>query len=160
MTISSISLAGLAAVSLAFAYSGNNFSEKFEAMPRPVQETATANMEHALPMSISSVKGEQGLEYQINTRLDGEYHNLVIDEKGKLLAVKDETHLASLPAVVKAAIEKQAATSKIVTLEKVTEGALVSYGAVIQDDAPGKFVRVRLAIDGTLQSKNHQNNDQ
>ncbi len=153
------SLAGLAAAALAFAYSGSNFSEKFEAMPRAAQETATANMEHALPVSISSVQSEQGWEYQVNTRLNGEFHNLVINDKGKLLAVKDGTDLASVPSGVKAAIEKEAAASKIVTLEKVTESGLVSYGAVIQDDAPGKYIRVRLAADGTLQSKSHQDND-
>jgi hypothetical protein len=152
-------LAALAASALALAYSGDSFTEKFEAMPKAVQATAVANMEHALPISITSSKGEQGLEYQINTRLNGETHNLVIDEKGKLLAVKDGTDLASIPAAVKAAIEKQAPASNITTLEKVTEGAQVSYSAVMKDDAPGKFVRVRIAGDGTLKSKNQQDTD-
>lgn len=159
MTITKFSVAGLAAAALLLGYSGSSFSEKFEAMPKAAQETAMANMEGALPVGIASVQGEQGLEYQVNTRLNGEYHNLVIDEKGKLLAVKDETDLASLPAPVKSAVQKEAAASKIVTLEKVTEGNLVSYGAVIQENTPGNYVRVRLAPDGTLKSKKQQNND-
>jgi hypothetical protein len=159
MMITRIFLAGLAASALALAYSGDSFVAKFEAMPQAVQQTAAANMENALPVSISSAKGEQGWEYQVNTRLNGEYHNLVIDEKGKLLAVKDGTDLASIPAAVKAAIEKEAAGSKIVTLEKVTEGGLVSYGAVMKDESQGKYVRVRVAADGTLKSKNHQDTD-
>jgi hypothetical protein len=157
--IARIFLAGLAASTLALAYSGDSFAAKFEAMPKAAQETAAANMENALPVSITATQREQGWEYQINTRLNGEYHNLVIDEKGKLLAVKDGTDLASIPAAVKAAIEKEAAASEIVTLEKVTEGGLVSYGAVMKDDAPGKYVRVRVAADGTLKSKNHQDTD-
>jgi flavin-binding protein dodecin len=97
------------------------------------------------------------MEYQVNTRLNGETHNLVIDEKGKLLAVKDGTDLASVPAAVKTAIEKESSSLQIVTLEKVTEdGGLVSYGAVMKDDADGKFVHVRVATDGTLKSKNRQ----
>ena len=159
MKIISTCAASLAVASLTLAYSGSNFSEKFEAMPKATQETAMANMEGALPIGISSVQGEQGVEYQVNTRLNGEYHNLVINDKGKLLAVKDETDLASVPAVVKAAVQKEASSSKVVTVEKVTEGGLVSYGAVIQDEAPGKFVRVRLSADGTVKSKNLQNND-
>jgi hypothetical protein len=159
MMITKIFLAGLAGSALAMAYSGDSFAAKFEAMPQAVQETAAANMEHALPVSISSTKREQGWEYQINTRLNGESHNLVIDEKGKLLAVKDGTDLASIPATVKAAIEKEAAAAKIVTLEKVTEGGLVSYGAVMKDDAPGKYVHVLVAADGTLKSKNQQDTD-
>jgi hypothetical protein len=128
-------------------------------MPQAVQKTAMANMENALPVSIGSFKGEQGWEFQVNTRLNGEYHDLLIDENGKLLAVKDGTDLASIPAAVKAAIEKEAAASEIVTLEKVTEGGLVSYSAVMQDDAPGKYVRIRVAADGTLKTKNRQNTD-
>jgi hypothetical protein len=159
-----ILLAGLAASTLAMAYSGDSFAAKFEAMPKAVQETATANMENALPVSIGSAQGEHGWEYQVNTRLNGEYHNLVIDEKGKLLAVKDETNLASIPAAVKAAIEKEAGASQIVTLEKVTEAGLVSYGAVmkadVKDAAPGRFVRLCVTADGTLKSKNRQNTDQ
>jgi hypothetical protein len=159
MMITRIFLAGLAASALALAYSGDSFAAKFEAMPEAAQKTATANMENALPVSISSVKREQGWEYQVNTRLNGEYHNLVIDEKGKLLAVKDGTDLASVPAAVKAAIGKEAAASEIVTLEKVTEDGLVTYGAVMKGDAEGKYVRVRVAADGTLKSKNLQDTD-
>ncbi len=152
MVIIKMCLAGFAASILALAYSGSSFSEKFEAMPKAVQETALANMENALPVGISSVKKEQGLEYQVNTRLNGADHNLVIDETGKLLAVKDETNLESVPAAVRAAITKQAA-SKVVTLEKITEAGQVSYGAVIPDEAPGKVVRIRLAPDGTIKSQ-------
>jgi hypothetical protein len=154
MTIARVLLAGLAASALAPAFDGDSFAAKFEALPQAVQETARAHMENALPVSISSAKGEQGWDYQVNTRLNGKYHDLVIDGTGKLVAVKDETDLASLPAAAKAAIEKQATASKIVTLEKVTEGGEVSYGAVVKDDAQGTFVRVRVGADGTVKPTN------
>jgi hypothetical protein len=157
--ITRIFLVALAASAVALAYSGDSFAAKFEAMPRAVQDTATANMEHALPISITSIQREQAWEYRINTRLNGETHDLVIDDKGKLLAVKDGTDLASIPAAVKAALEKQTPASNITALEKVTEGAEVSYSAVMKDDAPGKFVRVRIAPDGTLKSKTQQDTD-
>jgi hypothetical protein len=159
MMITRIFLASLAASTLAIAYSGDSFAAKFEAMPPAVQETAAANMERAIPVSINSTKGEHGTEYQVKTRLDGQAHDLVIDEKGKLLAVKDGTDLASIPSAAKAAIEKEASASKIVTLEKVTEGAQVSYGAVMKNDAQEKFVRISIAADGTLKSKNEQDTD-
>jgi hypothetical protein len=110
-------------------------------------------MDGAFPLSITSAKGEQGWDYQINTRLNGKYHNLIIDDNGKLVAVKDETDLAAIPAPAKAAIEKLAASSKILTLEKVTESGQVSYGAVMKDDAHGAPVQVRVAPDGTVKSK-------
>jgi hypothetical protein len=73
--------------------------------------------------------------------------------------VKDGTDLASVPGPVKTAIEKQADPSKITTMERVTEGGIVSYSAVIQDAAPGKYVKVSVAADGTLKSKNQQDTD-
>jgi hypothetical protein len=157
--ITRVFLAGLVAAALALAYSGDSFAAKFEAMPQAVQETAAANMQYALPVSISSTKGEQGMEYAVNTRLNGRYHNLIINEKGKLLAVKDETDIASIPAAAKAEIEKDAASLKLMTLEVVTEGGAVSYGAVLKDDAQGNYIRVRVAADGTLKSKNRQDTD-
>ncbi len=153
MKIARVFLAGVAASTLTLAYDGNSFAAKFEAMPQAVQDTAKAHMENGLPVSITSAKGEQGWDYQVNTRLNGKYHDLIIDEKGKLVAVKDETDLASIPAAAKAAIEKQAAASKIVTLEKVTEGGQVSYGAVMKDEAQGTIIQVRVAADGTVKSK-------
>jgi hypothetical protein len=154
MTIARVFLAGLVTSALALAFDGDSFTAKFEALPQAVRETAKAHMENAFPVSISSAKGEQGWDYQVNTRVDGKYHDLVIDDKGKLVAVKDETDLASIPAAAKATIEKQAAASKIVTLEKVTEGGQISYRAVVKDDAQGKNVQVRVAGDGTLKSQN------
>jgi len=146
-------LAILAASALGLAFDGDNFTQKFEALPQAVKDTAKAHMENAVPVSISSAQGEQGWKYQINTRVNGKYHDLVIDDKGKLTAVKDETDLASLPAAAKEAIQKQAAASKIMTLEKVTEGDQVSYGAVVKDDASGAFAQLRVAPDGTVKSK-------
>ncbi|MDQ1469881.1 MAG: hypothetical protein QOJ99_1361 [Bryobacterales bacterium] len=92
----------------------------------------------------------------MNTPLNGKYHDLVIDENGKLVAVKDETDLVSIPAAAKAAIKKRAAASKIMTLEKVTEDGQVSYGAVMKDEAQGTYVQVRVGADGTLKSKNQK----
>jgi len=146
-------LAVLAASTIGLAYDGDNFTQKFEALPQAVKDTAKAHMENAIPVSISSSQGEQGWRYQVNTRLNGKYHDLVIDDKGKLVAVKDETDLSALPDAAKEAIQKQASASKIMTLEKVTEGEQVSYGATIKDDASGAFAQVRVGADGTVKSK-------
>ncbi len=153
MTMQKIILAGMAASVIAVAFDGDAFMQKFEALPQAVRDTAKAHMQDAFPVSISSSQGEQGWNYQVNTRLNGKYHDLVIDDKGKLVAVKDETDLSSLPAGAKAAIEKQGATSKIMTLEKVTEGEQVSYGAVMKNEALGTFEQIRVAADGSPKSK-------
>lgn len=97
---------------------------------------------------------EQGWDYQINTVVNGKYHNLVIDAGGKLVTIKDETDLAALPNSAKAALEKQAATSKILKLEKLTESGQITYGAVLKNKAQGTLVQVRVTPDGTLKPTN------
>lgn len=154
MKIARIFLAGLAAAVFTVAFDGNGFAEKFDALPKAVKATANAQMENAFPLSISSSKGEQGWDYQINTLVNGKHHNIVIEATGKLIALKDETELTALPSQARAAIEKQASAAKIMTLEKVTEGGQVSYGAVMRDEAQGTLVQVRVTADGNLKSKN------
>ena len=152
MIIGKTFLAGLALSASLVAFDGNGFAEKFERLPQAVKDTAKANMENAFPVSIIAAKGEQGWDYQVNTRVDGKFHDLVIDESGKLVAVKDETELASIPAAARSVIEKQAAVGKIITLEKVTEGGQVSYGVVVNSQKSN--VQFRVAADGTVKSKN------
>ncbi len=152
MAITRVFLPVLVACALGLAFDGDNFTQKFDALPQAVKDTAKAHMENAIPVSISSAQNGQGWKYQVNTRLNGKYHDLVIDDKGKL--VKDETDLASVPAAAREAIQKKANTSKIMTLEKVTEGEQVSYGAVIKDDASGTFAQLSVTADGTVRAKN------
>ena len=143
----------LAACTL-LAFDGDSFSAKFEALPNSVRETATANMDNAFPVSISAAKGEQGWDYQVNTVVNGKYHNLVIDSAGKLVTIKDETDLAALPSPAKSALEKQASTAKILKLEKLTESGQITYGAVLKDEAQGTLVQVRVTPDGTVKPTN------
>jgi hypothetical protein len=153
MTISKVLPTVLATCAIALAFDGDTFATKFEALPQAVKNTAKAHMGDAFPVSIGSAQAEQGWNYQINTRLNGKYHDLVIDEQGKLVAVKDETDFDAVPAAARAAIEKQAVSLKIMTVEKVTEGSQVSYGAVMKDEALGKIVQVRVGADGTVRVK-------
>jgi hypothetical protein len=153
MTISKVLPTVLATCAIALAFDGDTFATKFEALPQAVKVTAKAHMGDAFPVSIGSAQAEQGWNYQINTRLNGKYHDLVIDEQGKLVAVKDETDFDAVPAAARAAIEKQAVSLKIMTVEKVTEGSQVSYGAVMKDEALGKIVQVRVGADGTVRVK-------
>ena len=154
MTIAKLFLMTLAVAAATLAYDGDTFAARFDALPQAVKDTARANMENTFPVSIAAAKSEQGWDYQINTRLNGKYHDLVINAAGKLVAVKDETDLASIPAAAKAAIEKQASSARIMALEKVTEGGQVSYGAVMKQEGQATVVQLRVTADGTLKSKN------
>ena len=154
MTIGRICLAGLTAAALAMAFDGDGFAEKFQKLPKAVQATANAHMGEAIPVGVASSQHGEGWDYQINTRLNGRRHNLVIDEKGRLLAVKDEMDAAALPAAAISGLKEQAGSAKIVRVEKVTEGAAVSYGAITKDDAQGTVLEIRVGADGAPRPKN------
>lgn len=145
---------GVVAVA-AYGFEGNSFMEKFDALPQAVRQAAEAQMGHALPVSITSAKGEHGWDYQINTRLNGKYHDIVIDESGRTVAIRDEVEIGSVPAGAKAAIEKQAGGdgAKITALEKVTEGEQISYSATVRNEQQGGAVRVKVAPDGAVRAK-------
>lgn len=149
MRIAGVLLAGLAVASGILAFNGDGFAEKFAALPQAVRDTAEAHMDNAFPLSITSAKGEHGWDYQINTRLNGMYHDLIINNQGGLVAVRDQVELSTLPEAARAAIERAAPASNILSVEKVTEGQNVSYGALTRD-ADGKPVQVRVAADGTV----------
>ena len=82
MTLGKVFLAGLAAAVLILASDGDGFAEKFQKLSKAVQETANAHMGEAIPAKAASSQHGEGWDYQINTRLNGKMHNLVIDEKG------------------------------------------------------------------------------
>ncbi len=151
--LSRLVLAAVFVSTLAFGFEGDGFAGKFESLPKAVKETAKAQMNDAFGVSITSAKTDQGWDYQINTRLNGKAHNIVIDEKGKLVALKDEADLATIPPAAKATLEKQTDLTQILLLEKVTEGDQVSYGATVRDTTQGLLIQLRVAPDGTLKSR-------
>lgn len=137
-------LAVLAVVSLAAAEKKFNMID----LPPGVYKSVQEQIKGATVKGVSKeVEGGNTL-YEIETSVNGKGRDLTFDASGTLLEVEEEVALESLPAAVRAAVEKEAAGGKISKVETVTKGTLISYEADIKKD--GKHSEVKVNADGTL----------
>jgi CRISPR/Cas system CSM-associated protein Csm3 (group 7 of RAMP superfamily) len=84
----------------------------------------------------------------VETLLDGKSRDLSFDASGKLLEVEKEVDINSIPAPVKAALERRLAGGTIRKVESVTAGSSISYEASVTTKA-GKHTEIAVNPDGT-----------
>jgi hypothetical protein len=80
--------------------------------------------------------------------VNGKHRDILVDAKGAVIEVEDETAIDSIPAAAKAAIEKKAAGGKIGIVETVTRGTATMYEAEFTSKS-GKKHEVLVRPDGT-----------
>ena len=108
---------------------------KLEDCPAAVQQAIKDATRDATLTGVSKDIENGKTEYEAETKVNGHGKDITFDETGKLLAVEEEVTIDSIPAAAKAAIEKQAAGSKIKKVEKITEGDKVIYEAALAKGA-------------------------
>lgn len=99
--------------------------------------------EHARDSSIRAVieESDKGkVMYEVETTRAGKARDLVFDAAGALVEVEEEMSIEAAPAAVKAALS---AHGKVVKLESLTKGGVVTYEA--QVEMHGK--RTEVAVD-------------
>jgi len=84
----------------------------------------------------------------VETMVNGKHRDFLVDVKGAVTEVEEETALDSIPAAAKAAIEKKAAGGKIGMVETMTRGGATFYEAAYTSKA-GKKLEVLVKPDGT-----------
>ncbi len=86
--------------------------------------------------------------YEVELKVNGHNKDVLIDESGKVVSVEEQVPLDSLPAAVKAEIQKQAGKGRIALIESVTrDGTLAYYEAQIKGG--GRKREVKVSPDGT-----------
>ena len=80
--------------------------------------------------------------------VNGKHRDFLVNVKGAVTEVQDETSIDSIPAAAKAAIEKKAAGGKITMVETMTRGGATFYEAAYTSKA-GKKLEVLVKPDGT-----------
>ena len=86
--------------------------------------------------------------YEVETMLGARHRDFVVDAKGSLLEVEDETTLDAIPAAAKAAIEKKVGTGKLTRVEKMTRGRETFYEASYTAKS-GRKMEALFKPDGT-----------
>jgi hypothetical protein len=112
-----------------------------------VQQAIQEQTEGAEIKGLSKETEKGQTEYEIETLVDGKSRDLTLDGKGTLVEVEQEVGIDSLPAAARAAIEKRAAGGKIVKVETVTRGVIVTYEGTYTEG--GKTREVGIKADGS-----------
>ena len=121
---------------------------KMKDLPAPVQKAVQEQIKDAQLKGLSRETENGKVFYEAETMVNGKSRDILMDANGAVVEVEEETTLDNVPAPVKATLEKSAQRAKILKVETVTKGSVVSYEAVVSKN--GKKTEVAVAADGTL----------
>lgn len=117
-------------------------------LPDAVRKTVEEQIQN------SSVKGfrkeiQNGKTYyEAETTLKGRSRDILIDSGGAVVEVEEQVSLDRIPNAARKALEVRASSGKILKVEAVTRGSMVSYEAVISRN--GKKSEVAVDADGVI----------
>jgi len=123
---------------------------KMSDLPPAVQKTVQEQTKGAQVKGISKEVEKGKTQYEVETLVNGKSRDLIIDRKGAVVEVEEETTMNNIPAAARAAIEKKAAGGKIKKVETITKGQTVMYEAAITTKA-GKKTEIQVGADGSVQ---------
>ena len=122
---------------------------KMRELPAAVRETVREQSRGAKIRGLS-VETENGVtNYEVELRVNGHTRDVLIDPSGAVVAVEEQVTLASLPAAVREAIERNAGGGRIVLVESISKGGVVeAYEAHVR--RAGKTIEIKVGPDGQL----------
>ena len=121
-------------------------------LPAAVQKTVREQSQGATVRGLSRETENGKTNYEVELRVNGHNKDVLIDPSGAVLEVEEQVTLASLPAAVRTAIEQNAGGARIVGVESVTEGGvLTAYEAHVRKAR--KSWEIKLSPAGELISK-------
>ena len=137
-------LAALASLSLLASETPVQMKDLPAAVQKTVQEqTKTAKL-RGLAKEVENGK----TFYEAETTVNGKSRDILIDATGAIVEVEEATTLESIPDAAQKAFKRAAGSGKIVKLETVTKGSVMSYEAVVQKG--GKKSEVAVNADGSI----------
>jgi uncharacterized membrane protein YkoI len=138
----------LAIATLGGAAMGAEKKLQMKDLPPAVQKTVQEQTKGAEIKGLSKETEKGKTSYEVETMVNGKHRDFLVDVKGAITEVEDETALDSIPAAAKAAIEKKAGGGKIGMVETMTRGGATYYEAGYTGK-DGKKHEVLVKPDGT-----------
>jgi len=117
-------------------------------LPAAVQQTVQDQAKGAEIKGLSQETEKGKTSYEVETMVNGKHRDFVVDAKGAVTEIEEETAIDSIPAAAKAAIEKKAAGGKIGRVETMTRGNATFYEAAYTNK-DGKKREVLVKPGGT-----------
>ena len=122
---------------------------KMKDLPPAVQAAVKQQSEGATLRGLAKEVEKGKTFYEAELKVNGHNKDVLMDPDGKVVSIEEEVPLASVPAAVKAEIEKQAGKRKILFVESVTkDGAIAYYEAHVKSGVKSKEIKV--GTDGKL----------
>ena len=122
---------------------------KMKELPAAVQQTVREQSKGATIRGLSREVENGETNYEVELRVNGHNRDVLIDPNGAVVEVEEQVTLASLPAVVKTAIEQNAAGGRIVLVESLTKGGLLMWYEAHVKKA-GKSREIKINPEGQL----------
>lgn len=117
-------------------------------LPQPVQKTVQEQTKTAKLRGLAKEVENGKTFYEAETTVNGKSRDILIDPTGAIVEVEEATTLESIPEAAQKAFKTAAGSGKILRLETVTKGSVVSYEAVVQKG--GKKSEVAVNADGSI----------
>jgi hypothetical protein len=131
----------------AFTGFGQEKQLKKSELPAPVQKTADEQSKGATVKGYSRENENGTVAYEVALIVNGHSKDITMDWRGNVTEVEEEADIKSLPAEVRAGLQKQAGTASIGKVESLTkQGTLVAYEAQIHIGK--KHSEVQVGPDG------------
>lgn len=122
---------------------------KMKDLPAAVQQTVREQSKGATIRGLSREVENGETNYEVELRVNGHNRDVLIAPNGTVVEVEEQVTLDSLPAVVRTAIEQNAAGGRTVLVESLTKGGtLMWYEAHIKK--AGKSREVKINPEGQL----------
>ena len=116
-------------------------------LPPAVEKTVAAESHGATIKGFSEEKENGQTYYEAEMAVSGHSKDVLIDTGGSIVEVEEQVGFDSLPAEVKAGLQKKAGSGKILKVESLTKhGTLVAFEAKVQAD--GKKKEIQVGPDG------------
>jgi uncharacterized membrane protein YkoI len=116
-------------------------------LPEAVQKTVQEQTKTAKLRGLAKEIEDGKTFYEAETTVNGKSRDILIDPTGAVVEVEEPVSLDSLPEAARKAIQTKAGSGKILKVESVTKGSIVSYEAVVQKN--GKKSEVAVNADGS-----------
>lgn len=120
---------------------------RMQELPEVVQKTVKEQTKSAKLRGLAKEVEKGQTFYEAETLVNGKTRDVLIDAKGNVVEIEEATALADLPEPAQKAFSAAAGQGKIITVEKVTKGSVVSYEATI--NKAGRKSEIAVNADGS-----------
>ena len=118
-------------------------------LPAAVQQTVREQSKGGAIRGLAKEVENGKTLYEVELKMNGRNRDVLIDPSGKVVEIEEEVAVDSLPAAVKAGLEKQTGKGRIIGVESITrDNAIIAYEAKIWK--AGKTSEVKIGLDGSM----------